>query len=73
MLLGKPPHGGPGQRQVKAGGDRLGQRPIAVAGDNFHAGSRPGEVPRLLATRRYIVIKPGRGGQGKRRKEGVLF
>ena len=38
LHVGEAAHAGLGQRQVEIGGNRLGQRPIAVAGENFHAG-----------------------------------
>ena len=40
--IGKAPHRGLGQRQVERGGDSFCQRTIAVAGDDFHAGSVQG-------------------------------
>jgi hypothetical protein len=38
LHVGETADGGAGERQVERGGDRLGERPIAVAGDDFHSG-----------------------------------
>ena len=49
LHVGEAPHAGLGQRQVEEGRDRLGQRPVAVAGQDLHAGTL--EVPKNQPTR----------------------
>ncbi len=67
LHIGKPPHAGPGKRLSEIGGDRLGERAIAVAGQDFHrpAGKSAALGPDPAASRKCRCNKPARPKQSE--------
>src|SRR5436309_9057954 len=68
LYVREAPHAGFGQRQAKTGGHRLGERPIAVAGQDFHApwqgGRRRRPGPAASRARDSNKATPGSQSRG---------